>query len=120
MSETEIIVLYDVEGKPIPLREDETFDFGHYSPSTGKTIKMFIRNITENKHADISDYHILESNAIFEGPDTLTPGETAPCKIRILPNPDISLDDFDLDDLPKDNLHLKGKTIWTNHRSMFE
>jgi len=115
----EIQILYDIDGKPKPLKENETFDFGRYSPSKGKTINLFIRN-NSSKQADISDYHIVEQNAVWEGPDILIPDQEAPATIRILGNPDISQDDFDLDDLPKDNLHLKGKVYFTNYHSRFE
>jgi len=116
---SDIELLHDVDGTPIPMRPDEHLDFGTYSPVAGKTITFFIRNPTDKK-ADVSNFHVEENNAIYEGPDTLDPQETAKCTIRILPNPDISTDDFNLDDLPKDNVHLKGVTIFSNYHPRFE
>ena len=119
MSDLEI--MHSIDGTAIPFRADETFDIGSYHPGKGKTIKFFIKNNKQKVTANIEKIHVEEDNAVFEAANTIiNPGDSVECTVRILANPDMTVDSFDLDQMPADNLHLKGKVSYQNFHSRFE
>jgi len=119
MPDSDLEIQQSVEGTPMPLHDGESLNLGYYSPGQGKTWEFFIKNTTDKFQANITEYKMEEDGAVIEGPKIIIPGESAKIIIRILPNPDIT-EDIKLEDMPKDNFHIKWTTHWTNFISRFE
>ena len=109
-----LIVLQDIDGHLMPLREDQPLDLGQYDVVNGAELVFGLRNenVTPAIIADISLLNTESGNSSFQGPDEVQPGETVTCTIRIQPDDKVTLESFNMPEIPSSSDILKGKIRW--------
>jgi len=94
------------------LKPGADFDGGDFDVSLGHEMIFYLKNANLTLSCDISDFHTVNKNSSFVGPDLIKPQETVECKIIIEPNTDLP-NDFDDFDFPGEvNDKLEGKLVW--------
>ncbi len=109
-----LLVLQDINGYPMPLRDDQPLDLGSFDVENGASLTFALRNenITPALIADITKLHTDANNSSFHGPKEVQPGETVQCSIKILSDDTITLESFNADELPSSSDRLTGKVKW--------
>lgn len=114
--------LRSVDGKPVPLKSDETLDFGEYDVVFGAELEFFIKNPNNNLVANVSNLKATGHNCAFDVPSEIQPEETVKCSVKILPIEIDTLDNFNNAseaDIPVNPLEFTGHISWRRSHFAF-
>ena len=109
-------------GKPVPLKSDESLDFGEYDVTFGAELEFFIKNPNNNLVANVSHLKAIGRNCSIDVPAEIQPNETVKCKIKIIPIDIDTLDNFNnasLADIPPNPIELSGHIDWRRGQFVF-
>jgi len=94
------------------IKPGDDFDGGDFDVSLGHEMIFYLKNPNLTLSCNISDFHTVNKNSSFVGPDLIMPSTTVECKVIIKPNTELP-DDFDDFDFPGEvNDKLEGKIVW--------